>query len=203
MRERHLLRPQAAGRTRRVAADPAPVAAAPGLPPRAGSTRQPSVERADAADAIGLFAYLRSGSLKTLVTIPFIYSLILPIAVLDLWVSVYQWLCFPLYRIAIVRRREHVVIDRYRLPYLNALEKVNCVFCGYATGVLAYANEIAARTEQYWCPIRHRRAPGTQHHLYPGFSAFGDGRAHRQGLLLLRARLQPKRRGSRTSEPRH
>ena len=83
--------------------------------------------------------------------------MVLPIALLDLWASVYQWVCFPVYGISRVRRSAYVVIDRQHLAYLNAIEKLNCVYCGYGNGVFAYVREIAGRTEQYRCPIRHAR----------------------------------------------
>ena len=50
-------------------------------------------------------AFLRDGTLGNLLTTPVIYSLALPFLLLDLWVSVYQAICFPIYGIAGVRRR--------------------------------------------------------------------------------------------------
>ena len=41
-----------------------------------------------------------------------------------------------------------MVIDRYALSYLNVIEKLNCVYCEYVNGLIAYVQEIAARTEQ-------------------------------------------------------
>lgn len=75
----------------------------------------------------------------------------------------------PLYRISEVDRSDFITVDRHRLAYRNVIEKLNCVFCGYANGVLTYAREIAARTEQYWCPIKHAsRILGT-HSRYAEF----------------------------------
>ena len=54
-----------------------------------------------------------------------------------------------------VKRSEYVIIDRNHLSYLNLIEAFNCVYCGYANGVIAYVREIASRTEQHWCPIKH------------------------------------------------
>ena len=99
-----------------------------------------------------------SVSLLSLLTAPVIYSLIVPLAILDLWTTVYQWVCFYVYGIDRVPRRAHFVIDRHKLSYLNAIEKANCTFCSYATGLIAYVREVAARTEQYWGPIKHARA---------------------------------------------
>ena len=101
--------------------------------------------------------FLRESSPLTILTAPVIYSLIVPVALLDLWVSAYQSICFRAYGIAPVPRSAYIVIDRHHLAYLNAIEKANCMFCGYANGVFAYTREIAGRTEQYWCPIRHAK----------------------------------------------
>lgn len=49
------------------------------------------------------------------------------------------------------------------LSYLNAIEKLNCVYCGYGNGVIAYGREIIARTEQFWCPIKHASKAAGEH----------------------------------------
>ncbi|SMH50823.1 hypothetical protein [Maritimibacter sp. HL-12] len=118
--------------------------------------------------------YVRGIRPAVVLSAPVIYSLILPLALVDLWVTLYQRICFPVYGIARVKRREFIVIDRHRLGYLNTLEKINCVYCGYAGGVIAYAREVASRTEAHWCPIKHaRRWPGA-HARYGGFMDYGD-----------------------------
>ena len=135
-------------------------------------------------------AFLRESSPLALLTAPVIYSMFLPIALLDLWVSVYQWICFPAYGISRVRRSAYVVIDRQHLAYLNAIEKLNCVYCGYGNGVFAYAREIAARTEQYWCPIRHARRVRAPHAHYREFVDYGDAEGYRRRLPVLRKELK-------------
>ena len=67
--------------------------------------------------------YLRDARLRNVLTAPILYSLALPFVLLDVWVTAYQWSCFPLYGIPRVRRRDYVIIDRQRLGYLNAIEK--------------------------------------------------------------------------------
>ncbi len=100
-------------------------------------------------------AFLRESSLINALTAPLIYSVAVPFVLADAWITLYQWICFPLYGIARVPRRDYFVLDRHKLAYLNAIEKVNCTYCSYANGTIAYIREIAARTEQYWCPIKH------------------------------------------------
>lgn len=107
-------------------------------------------------------------------TAPVIYAMVIPIALLDLFFSVYQAICFPVYGIPRVSRRAFVVIDRHHLEVLDWFEKLNCVYCGYANGVLAYAREIAARTEQYWCPIKHARTALGAHARYAAFMEYGS-----------------------------
>jgi hypothetical protein len=135
--------------------------------------------------------FLRESSPLTILTAPVIYSLIVPVAILDLWVSVYQRICFPAYGIARVPRSTYIVIDRHHLGYLNAIEKANCMFCSYANGVFAYTREIAGRTEQYWCPIRHARRVRGAHAHYAEFVPFGDAEGYKQRLPLLRDELKP------------
>jgi hypothetical protein len=137
----------------------------------------------------GVLAYLRDASPRNLLTTPIIYSMAAPFALLDVWVSLYQWICFPLYGIARVCRRDYVVIDRHRLGHLNAIEKANCAYCGYANGVLGYVAEVTARTEQYWCPIRHRRRLPRPHAHYRLFVPYDDAEAYRRELPRLRGRL--------------
>ena len=145
--------------------------------------------------------FLRDSHSLNVVTAPVIYSLIVPVALLDLWVSAYQALCLPAYGIAKVRRSQYIVIDRHHLAYLNGIEKLNCLFCGYTNGVFAYVREIAGRTEQFWCPIRHARRTRAPHAQYREFLDFGDAAGYRRELPLLRARLAPKPRGGDSPAP--
>jgi hypothetical protein len=124
-------------------------------------------------------------------TVPLIYSLALPFVLLDLWVTLYQSVCFPVYGVARVPRRDYFAFDRARLPYLALGDKLNCAFCTYANGVLAYAREIAARTEQYWCPIKHARRITSPHEHYRRFLHYGDAAGYRREWPRLRARLAP------------
>lgn len=147
------------------------------------------VRRRHRALRAALLPYLLGVRLRVLLTAPVIYALIVPIALLDLCVSLYQAICFPAYGIAKVRRRDHVVIDRHHLAYLNGVEKLNCVYCGYANGVIAFAREVAARTEQYWCPIKHALRVVGPHGRYAGFTDYGDAEGYREGLDRLREAL--------------
>jgi hypothetical protein len=141
---------------------------------------------------LGLVAYVRQGSVLNLLTAPLLYSLVVPLALLDLWVTLYQVICFPAFGIAHVPRRRYFALDRHRLAYLNGIEKLNCTYCSYANGLIAYVREVAARTELYWCPIRHARRVPEPHRHYRHYFDYGDALGYRTRLAAARHRLQPR-----------
>lgn len=138
----------------------------------------------------GLLRYLLGAELRHVVSIPFIFGMVLPMLLLDVAISVYQWVCFPLYRIQIVRRRDCWVFDRTHLAYLNLVEKINCAYCSYGNGLAAYFTEIAGRTEQYWCPIKHASRVVHAHPHYNRFLDYGDAESYKKELQALRDQLQ-------------
>jgi hypothetical protein len=138
-----------------------------------------------------------------LITAPVIYATLLPFLLLDAAVSLYQALCFPVYGIAKVRRADYLVFDRRYLGYLNAVEKFNCAYCSYANGLIAYVREIAARTEQYWCPIKHARRLAAAHPHYANFVDYGDAEAWRRDIDALRRRLRQGPDGDTPPEDDH
>lgn len=139
---------------------------------------------------LGLGKFLSRSSLITVLTAPMIYSLILPLVLADAWVSAYQAICFRVYGIARVRRSQYLAFDRDRLTYLNVVERLNCAYCAYANGVIAYAREVASRTEQYWCPIKHAVRLSDPHRRYWEFVDYGDAEGYRQRLKTFRDQLR-------------
>ncbi len=137
-----------------------------------------------------LTKYIVNAHLLVVLTAPVIYSLIVPLVLLDVFVTIYQVVCFPVYGISKVRRRDYLIFDRHHLAYLNALEKLNCAYCSYANGLIAYIREIAGRTEQYWCPIKHARRAIGAHPAYATFEDYGDADGYRK----LSETLQKKHR---------
>ncbi len=135
---------------------------------------------------IGLFRFLRRSRVLVVLSAPIIYAGWIPFLLMDLFVTIYQTICFPIYGIPRVRRSDFIFFDREGLPYLNLIEKFNCFYCSYGNGVAGYTREIAARTEQYWCPIKHARRIKQAHSRYPRFFDYGDAEAYRQGLNRLR-----------------
>lgn len=152
-------------------------------------------------------AFLARSSFGAVITAPVIYSMLLPLVLLDIWISVYQAICFRAYGIARAERRDYIAFDRGRLAYLNWVEALNCAYCAYANGVIAYAREIGSRTEQYWCPIKHALRISDPHQRYYDFLEFGDAEGYRTRLAAFRALLNadgddiPAERGAASQPP--
>lgn len=138
----------------------------------------------------GWIGYLFRAPPLVVLSAPLIYSLILPFVLVDLWVSLYQAICFRIYRIPQVKRARYIILDRAGLKYLNWIEKLNCAYCSYVNGVIAYVREVGARTEQYWCPIKHARRVLGAHPRYAGFADYGDGDDYNARRAALRGELR-------------
>lgn len=134
-----------------------------------------------------IHTYLFNASFLNILTTPVIWFCIVPAIFLDAVASIFQFICFRVYTIPNVKRSDYILIDRHSLRYLNPIEKINCVYCGYFNGVIAYVQEIAARTEQFWCPIKHAGKPGSIHSRYHKFFEYGDGEEYRTGLEEIRS----------------
>jgi len=144
------------------------------------------VRRQHRALVFRLSQYLSEASLFNLLTAPLIWFMLIPALFLDLSVTAFQVICFRVYGIPRVKRKRYIVIDRQALAYLNLIEKLNCMYCGYFNGLIAYVREVAARTEQYWCPIKHARRMAAMHSRYGKFLEYGDADGYREHLEEVR-----------------
>ncbi|MBK9322873.1 MAG: hypothetical protein IPM97_08015 [Bdellovibrionaceae bacterium] len=142
---------------------------------------------------IGILRFLSQSRILVILSTPVIYLGWLPFLLLDVFVFSYQAICFPIYGIPKVKRSDFVVFDRADLPFLNLIEKFNCLYCSYGNGVVSFASEVAARTEQYWCPIKHMRKVRGAHNYYHKFFDYGDAEAYRAGLARLRKQYSQKK----------
>lgn len=124
-----------------------------------------------------------------IITAPIIYSMIIPLLIVDLTISFYQITCFPIYKIARVRRSGYIVFDRQHLAYLNIFEKFHCLYCSYANGLIAYVQEVLARTELYFCPIKHAHKLLSTHRHYRRFMSYADADNYPDRLEALRKSL--------------
>lgn len=149
-----------------------------------------AIAEAHAKLKVAIIPWLLSSRLRNTLSAPFIYAMIIPLALLDLCMSLYQHICFRLYGVPRIDRSSYVVVDRHQLGYLNAIEKLNCVYCGYGNGVIAFTREVIARTEQYWCPIKHARKVLGTHRRYQDFLAYGDAENYPAQVLRFRDQLR-------------
>lgn len=139
---------------------------------------------------ISSIKYLSSFPVIVILTIPFIWGMIIPIILADIMVTIFQAICFPIYKIPKVKRKDYVIIDRYNLFYLDRVEKINCLYCEYFNGVTAYVKEIAARTEQFWCPIKHSKPLKDRHTRYDNFFDYGDFLTYKEKLKETRSNFK-------------
>lgn len=117
-------------------------------------------------------------------TLPFIYGTGIFIILLDIFIELYHRVSFPFYSIPYVSRGQYIKIDRQKLSYLGLMQKLNCMYCGYANGVVKYWARIIGETEKYWCGIQHEKTEGfhqPDHH--DGFIPYGDRPAYEETYL--------------------
>lgn len=121
---------------------------------------------------IPLWRPITSTNFRQLLAVPFILGMIIPAVILDIGITIYQAIAFPLYRIPKVKRSDYIIYERRFLDYLNLQHKLQCLYCSYVNGLFAYAVEIAARTERYWCPLKAAHKPVFSHGWYKDFADY-------------------------------
>lgn len=160
-------------------------------------TFERTVKEAHIKVKMGVFSWFKTVRPQNYLTMPIIYSMIFPLALFDLFVTLYQATCFPIYRIAKVNRANYIVLDHQHLAYLNIIEKVHCMYCSYAVGLLGYAQEITARTEQYFCPIKHAQKILSAHSRYKNFLSYGEADNLHEKVEAFRAALAKEEKPAR------
>ncbi len=148
---------------------------------------------------IGLLKYLASSNIRSFIVAPFTYGLIFPLLLLDIFISTYQMICFSVLGIRKVNRSDHFVFDRAHLAYLNLFEKINCAYCSYGNGLISFTREIAGRTEQYWCPIKHAKRVFMAHPHYKKFAEYADAENYQNNLRKMREELLAHRKKTNDS----
>jgi predicted membrane-bound dolichyl-phosphate-mannose-protein mannosyltransferase len=151
-----------------------------------------SVKAAHKQLKTNFFRWLVTNRPQNLITGPIIYAMIIPLLMLDVCVSLYQLICFPVYGVAKVKRSDYIVFDRHQLHYLNFIEKFHCTYCEYGNGLMGYMAEILARTEEYFCPIKHARKVLGTHARYQRFLEYGDAADYAAKLEAYRVGLGQK-----------
>ena len=118
--------------------------------------------------------YVLPNNIRHVLSIPFIYGVFIPAVIFDIFITLYQWITFPLYHIPRVKRTDYFIYERRFLDYLNIIQKINCLYCSYFNWLAGYAVEIGARTERYWCPIKAAHKPRFSHGWYKDFADYGN-----------------------------
>jgi hypothetical protein len=138
------------------------------------------------------FRWLVTNRTQNLITGPIIYAMTVALLMLDVCVSLYLWICFPVYGALKVKRTDYVVFDRHQLHCLNFIEKFHCTYFEYGNGLMGYMTEILARTEEYFCPIKHARKVLGTHARYQRFLNYGDAADYAAKLEAYRVGLGQK-----------
>jgi len=133
-----------------------------------------------------LLSWFREVPLLHLLSSPLIYAMIIPAALLDIILFVYQQIIFRIYKFEFIKRSDYMHFDHKYLGYLNPIEKLNCLYCSYFNGLMLYASAIAGRTELYFCPIKHAKKVISQHKYYDEFLSYGDEEDYQKKLKELR-----------------
>lgn len=111
---------------------------------------------------------------REILSIPFIYVMIVPAIILDLFLFMYQQTALRLYKIPLVKRSDYIIFERKKLKYLDPIKKINCLYCSYVNWLFSYAVEIAWRTEKYWCPIKYKSSKKWWHDWEKYFADYWD-----------------------------
>lgn len=108
---------------------------------------------------------------RYLLSVPFIYGMVVPAMIWHVGLEIYNQICFRLYGIPVVKGSDYFVYDRQLMSYLNWWEKINCYYCSYANNLVRFSAEVGGRTERYWCPIKYAKHISKTHSQYSKFIA--------------------------------
>jgi len=93
-----------------------------------------------------------------------IWSAIGPIFLADIYATIYQEIYFTIQGIPKIKRSNYVKLDRWELSKLSIGQKLSCIYCSYANGIIAWIKAIINQTETYSCAIKHQyKMPGQEH----------------------------------------
>ena len=141
---------------------------------------------------VKLFSYkfFARTKLSYLITMPSIIMMIIPAVIADIFATVYQMINFTAYKIPKVKRSKYIIVDRHHLSHLNIMEKLFCIFCGYVNGVIQYCAEIGSRTEEFWCPIKHKKKVGFEHSRYKKYLDYNDNESYHEKRKKIRLQMK-------------
>lgn len=71
-----------------------------------------------------------------------IYGMIFPFVFADIVTIIFQEIICNIYGTPKVRRRDYLNFSRAKLPKINILQKIGCIYCDYANGVVAWIKAV-------------------------------------------------------------
>ena len=83
---------------------------------------------------------------------------------MDIFLWQFQNIYFRIYDIPILKRSQYIILDRYKLGKLSFWQRLNCLYCEYANGLVAFAKAVVNQMELYSCAIKHTHIPPGQEH---------------------------------------
>jgi len=139
-----------------------------------------------------LFKFLKDAPILHILSAPIVYMMIVPAVILDVFLFIYVAVIFPIYKFPKIKRSEYIVFDRHYLGYLNFIEKLNCLYCSYFNGLMNYTAAVAARSELYFCPIKHAKKIAYTHEHYYDFIPYSDVSDYQNKLKECQEKAQKK-----------
>lgn len=92
------------------------------------------------------------------------YACLLPLIFLDISLWQFQNIYFRIMEIPLIERKKYVILDRFRLGKLSIWQRINCLYCEYANGIVGYSKAVVNQMELYSCAIKHAAHPLGQEH---------------------------------------
>lgn len=92
------------------------------------------------------------------------YICIFPLFMIDIFIWQFQNIYFRNFQIPLIQRSQYIVLDRFSLSKLTFWQRINCLYCEYANGLIAFAKAVVNQMELYSCAIKHVHQPLGQEH---------------------------------------
>ncbi|RJQ16755.1 hypothetical protein C4573_01680 [Candidatus Woesearchaeota archaeon] len=110
---------------------------------------------------------LRNGNIFTVIISTFsAYICLFPLMLADIFARQFQFVYFGLHDIPKIKRSDYFAMDRQLLSKLTFFQKMNCMYCEYANGVVAYIKAVVNQMEIYSCAIKHVHQPEGHEHQH-------------------------------------
>ena len=132
---------------------------------------------------------------RHLLLLPFALFFLPMLILLDLMLSCYHLLAYPLMGLEKVKKKQYFQLDRHKLAYLRRRERIYAIYTAYANGLFRFAKKLASDSEWYWCGIKHQKVPGyLPDKDQDRFMDFGDKGSYRLVMKTPKKRFTKKKK---------